>query len=229
MSTTQTWEDLQSLLHVRGGVSSRVPTQGTVNESSPRPWRCFQVRTVQRRSAKVFSTSVEVFPPSAAVRDVCKGLLHVRGGVSLDLSMLFTLVTSSPRPWRCFSLRNNRHRYKKVFSTSVEVFPQVQPQALWRSGLLHVRGGVSAVKKKIDREIEVFSTSVEVFLVDVETYAKEPCLLHVRGGVSLRRNLRLSRAKSSPRPWRCFLKSSNGECVRLVFSTSVEVFLKKIR
>ena len=73
---------VQSLLHVRGGVSSNGYT------------------TTQ--SSYVFSTSVEVFPMRTPRNWVLIRLLHVRGGVSGGPISRTTYAKSSPRPWRCF-------------------------------------------------------------------------------------------------------------------------------
>ena len=71
-----------SLLHVRGGVSPAVITIYARTESSPRPWRCFQVGIRTSGRDDVFSTSVEVFPCRSASEK--------------------SRQQSSPRPWRCF-------------------------------------------------------------------------------------------------------------------------------
>ena len=195
-----------SLLHVRGGVSNKRQGGSHERRSSPRPWRCFQLNKILAVNAAVFSTSVEVFLHQV----FCAG----------------RLFSSSPRPWRCF-LRLSVSR-----STVM--------------GLLHVRGGVSkrtAIESTTQlssprpwrcfhhwyrawRLVRVFSTSVEVFLNGKSGMAKTYSLLHVRGGVS---GVDLSRAfglQSSPRPWRCFLHPRAGRHRWLVFSTSVEVFLR---
>ncbi len=49
------------LLHVRGGVSGDAGIEHYTSESSPRPWRCFQILEGKLREQGVFSTSVEVF------------------------------------------------------------------------------------------------------------------------------------------------------------------------
>ena len=52
-------------------------------------------------------------------------------------------------------------------------------------------------------------------------------LLHVRGGVSITGGFTIDVVRSSPRPWRCFVGFVRDLHRALVFSTSVEVFLKK--
>ena len=96
--------------------------RGGVRESSPRPWRCFCISVFCNLWRIVFSTSVEVFLDTMNLNGRKDGLLHVRGGVSLDKMWLRVVPPSSPRPWRCFfpqAVHANDHR---VFSTSVEVF-----------------------------------------------------------------------------------------------------------
>ena len=113
-----------------------------------------------------------------------------------------------------------------------------------RLRLLHVRGGVSTVMCKFIAEWSssprpwrcfykglkgaifalVFSTSVEVFPNRVGYGAPPLRLLHVRGGVSKPVHSAMRRARSSPRPWRCFLKMMMLEIFYVVFSTSVEMF-----
>ena len=91
------------LLHVRGGVSFDGSQLWISN------W--------------VFSTSVEVFLHFPQAICISVRLLHVRGGVSQNARTRPDLFSSSPRPWRCFWMKNVIARLAVVFSTSVEVFP----------------------------------------------------------------------------------------------------------
>ena len=111
-----------------------------------------------------------------------------------------------------------------VFSTSVEVFPgggSIQTVGLkssprpWRC--------FRACRQCIARA-QVFSTSVEVFPINRLDWRAFERLLHVRGGVSERLCNDHDSRQSSPRPWRCFLKSYRLNRNKYVFSTSVEVF-----
>ena len=52
----------------------------------------------------VFSTSVEVFPEPNLICLLPFRLLHVRGGVSLEVKDLSFGKASSPRPWRCLNI-----------------------------------------------------------------------------------------------------------------------------
>ena len=133
----------EGLLHVRGGVSLNWLTK--------------------RARCKVFSTSVEVFLPRSNLLSFRKRLLHVRGGVSRLAERTHQPVASSPRPWRCFRPNRCVSAVDDVFSTSVEVFPCQRNRTSNRSGLLHVRGGVSGGGTVKAPAATVFSTSVEVF------------------------------------------------------------------
>ena len=113
------------------------------SKSSPRPWRCFLTLGKTINSALVFSTSVEVFLALRRSPVLIRGLLHVRGGVSVNGSVAHSLDASSPRPWRCFRPHRGLHEGPRVFSTSVEVFPNGSVMRICRMRLLHVRGGVS--------------------------------------------------------------------------------------
>ena len=156
-------------------------------------------------STAVFSTSVEVFLVLMYMLPTLLRLLHVRGGVSASCTTRKVKLSSSPRPWRCFSKRPLRLHMRLVFSTSVEVFPEAL-RAAWRRGrLLHVRGGVSHPDHYARYRFEssprpwrcfccessqnncclVFSTSVEVFPIKELGNEWSIGLLHVRGGVSI--------------------------------------------
>ena len=97
-------------------------TCGSTSGSSPRPWRCFLHALDLRQYVRVFSTSVEVFPPALACLTRKMSLLHVRGGVSYTVAAAEIKKTSSPRPWRCFCQGLRCEGRRGVFSTSVEVF-----------------------------------------------------------------------------------------------------------
>ena len=114
-----------SLLHVRGGVSAEIAARLFYPQSSPRPWRCFLNPVARMLKNSVFSTSVEVFPSKGRDQDQESRLLHVRGGVSKTPKSLEFKKGSSPRPWRCFQLNRCAMLSGAVFSTSVEVFPNV--------------------------------------------------------------------------------------------------------
>ena len=72
----------------------------------------------------------------------------------------------------------------------------------------------------------VFPTSVGVFLKEVAVEEFCDCLPHVRGGVSGYQKWLAWSALSSPRPWGCFWRGGPRSSYRVVFPTSVGVFLK---
>ena len=112
------------------------------------------------------------------------GLPHVRGGVSTIAVGIKQARKSSPRPWGCFSLAGRIFKARRVFPTSVGVFPIAATNALDDLSLPHVRGGVSWLREvdsslwgssprpwgcfylnRINqRDHSVFPTSVGVFL-----------------------------------------------------------------
>ena len=132
------------LLHIRGGVSAADITALTQVVSSPRTWRCFLSIWTSLFIQTVFSTYVEVFPFFYRYRWNGKGLLHVRGGVSICDEYVVRADGSSPRTWRCFSAFFPAWRAIAVFSTYVEVFLICGVRVWSWASLLHVRGGVSA-------------------------------------------------------------------------------------
>ena len=113
---------LNSLLHVRGGVSTVSGGAAAPSGSSPRPWRCFLGGSLGRLIQIVFSTSVEVFPYRRTYTGKTDCLLHVRGGVSTVSGGVAAPSGSSPRLWRCFCSLKVTPQPRQVFSTSVEVF-----------------------------------------------------------------------------------------------------------
>src|SRR5690606_10086376 len=73
-------------------------------------------------------------------------LPHVRGGVSVEWEQDLEPVTSSPRPWGCFSVALTLREVVEVFPTSVGVFLMYDSNTAPCLGLPHVRGGVSSPK-----------------------------------------------------------------------------------
>ncbi len=74
---------IKRLPHARGGVSHDRALDRWLEESSPRPWGCFQLGHVDRLLGGVFPTPVGVFliKKDPTVGD--NGLPHARGGVSI--------------------------------------------------------------------------------------------------------------------------------------------------
>ena len=121
------------LPHVRGGVSGGAYIRGESMVSSPRAWGCF---------------CEDVKPCST-----CSSLPHVRGGVSRMAASLTSPSSSSPRAWGCF------HSYlacvvsPAVFPTCVGVFPADLRHPYMGTGLPHVRGGVSPLRRERSRGV----------------------------------------------------------------------------
>ena len=112
-----------------------------------------------------------------------------------------------------------------VFSTCVEVFLYRMSATIYDESFLHVRGGVSRIKKPMGNRRGVFSTCVEVFLLTMPMILLLAGFLHVRGGVSSLSRNNIQGGKFSPRAWRCFSPPEAWRRKRGVFSTCVEVFL----
>ena len=145
-----------------------------------------------------------MFLSSSLNPNAANSLLHARGGVSAIQRETKIFNQSSPRSWRCFQNAVTISQVINVFSTLVEVFPQVCVSAMLRGRLLHARGGVSKPLRLYCAPLassprswrcffnrqpthavrHVFSTLVEVF-PDQQPCAVLPVrLLHARGGVS---------------------------------------------
>ena len=74
----------------------------------------------------------------------------------------------------------------------------------------------------------VFPTSVGVFPVQAYISGLAQSLPHVRGGVSALVVSRCAENQSSPRPWGCFCVDAVTNFRRVVFPTSVGVFLMDV-
>ena len=116
-----------------------------------------------------------------------------------------------------------------------------------KKGFLHVCGGVSITLIDMandfgfspriwrcfsnalaqPRTIKVFSTYVEVFPARQACRSTRLCFLHVCGGVSEIRSFADLFCPFSPRMWRCFWDEVQGDSWLIVFSTYVEVFLRR--
>ena len=185
-----------------------------------------------------------VFPTGVKRLLLPSGLPHVRGGVSNWKDKNNWGQESSPRPWGCFLNAGHNCQRRRVFPTSVGVFPRLYPLIdLW-SCLPHVRGGVSSfafsgclILGSSPRpwgcfpltlvhflSMPVFPTSVGVFLITIAITILKPGLPHVRGGVSFPWCKIGRRNQSSPRPWGCFSRRAGSSHLDNVFPTSVGVF-----
>ncbi len=149
-----------------------------------------------------------VFLASASAKPDTDSLPHARGGVSPGLSVSFVTLTSSPRPWGCFS-RHFGHRDREgVFPTPVGVF-------------LLYSGFSWFFSRSSPRPWGCFPRHwIPAPALD--------CLPHARGGVSPFVVRLAIVVMSSPRPWGCFLRSAASSRWHRVFPTPVGVFLRKI-
>ena len=165
-----------------------------------------------------------VFPNRSPIPASMIGLPHARGGVSHIKLHLFVVLTSSPRPWGCFSRACPQGMTGLVFPTPVGVFLILPTSNHWSKGLPHARGGVSLVfvRSRIGKvssprpwgcfqqhgrpraAAPVFPTPVGVFLAPFLALLTTSRLPHARGGVSLERLGWRLVGRSSPRPWGCF-------------------------
>ena len=140
----QSSKELDSLPHVRGGVSTIAFVEPEIAGSSPRAWGCFSPRVgfpcvfrvfptcvgvflykpTPRGGQPVFPTCVGVFPTFFFSFLIYPRLPHVRGGVSKRLPCPSACLWSSPRAWGCFFRRYASGQYTAVFPTCVGVFLQ---------------------------------------------------------------------------------------------------------
>ena len=119
------------------------PPRRTKGESSPRPWGCFFLARRKSGIGGVFPTPVGVFLMKESIDDICFGLPHARGGVSVVQLRQALCCMSSPRPWGCFCNTFREKVLYYVFPTPVGVFLQARTRRLPWFGLPHARGGVS--------------------------------------------------------------------------------------
>ena len=92
---------------------------------SPRMWRCFLVEDWQLSAEEIFSTYVEVFLVNGLVLCLCMDFLHVCGGVSAAYGFDMRVYGFSPRMWGCFQVSLSASDANAIFSTYVEVFPNI--------------------------------------------------------------------------------------------------------
>ena len=112
-------------LHVCGGVSEWFRDENLQDSFSPRMWRCFSCAYVARYVTKIFSTYVEVFLRSVAGMENRLYFLHVCGGVSAAYGFDMRVYGFSPRMWGCFQVSLSASDANAIFSTYVEVFPNI--------------------------------------------------------------------------------------------------------
>ena len=131
-----------SFLHACGDVSSMNRHLDRQASFSPRMWRCFLQPYETPASGAVFSTHVEMFPPSDSVRTQRSGFLHACGDVSVLHTPDLHIRRFSPRMWRCFQLCSDCVWGWDVFSTHVEMFLPMRSSQARCSGFLHACGDV---------------------------------------------------------------------------------------
>ena len=113
---------LQSLPHVRGGVSEWQDAFEFWHMSSPRAWGCFRDTRARGYESIVFPTCVGVFLWAVSRRRASRCLPHVRGGVSPGRGQALLPGKSSPRAWGCFTSTPEMRPDPPVFPTCVGVF-----------------------------------------------------------------------------------------------------------
>ena len=99
-----TWRE--RLLHACGDVSEVYRLPSGSRAFAPRMWRCFRAGIRDVGAARVCSTHVEMFPPTASWSGCRMGLLHACGDVSVNVSHYVITVRFAPRMWRCCILNS---------------------------------------------------------------------------------------------------------------------------
>ena len=147
---------VKSLPHLRGGVSTFKSLAFIIGPSSPPTWGCFLVADSYLDRYWVFPTYVGVFLLCGFYFLELLGLPHLRGGVSISLSILPIPHWSSPPTWGCFLEELRPQAVGLVFPTYVGVFLSRSFSEFFRSRLPHLRGGVSSTTP--DRRKEILSS-----------------------------------------------------------------------
>ena len=96
------------LLHACGDVSEVYRLPSGSRAFAPRMWRCFRAGIRDVGAARVCSTHVEMFPPTASWSGCRMGLLHACGDVSVNVSHYVITVRFAPRMWRCCILNSEK-------------------------------------------------------------------------------------------------------------------------
>ncbi len=212
--------------------------------SSPRPWGCFRQFGNRRASSGLFPTPVGVFPTTSAPDSFLNPLPHARGDVSSLFFVRSVLRVSSPRPWGCFSGRDDHAVSHVLFPTPVEVFLFQPPSRSSSATLPHARGGVSITEDNLpsyadssprtwgcfrcgrgtQEALHLFPTPVGVFLAHPVSPQESVPLPHARGGVSVISDTLHALKSSSPRPWGCFRSGGLMDIKIGLFPTHVGVF-----
>ena len=173
----------------------------------------------------------------------------MRGGVSMRGKLYPDLIPSSPHAWGCFHLTTCHTSTPLVFPTCVGVFLKNPRNAVRRSGLPHMRGGVSSftpIKGVTEMSCPhawgcffyfdvpqvpapVFPTCVGVFPIFTGISASTLGLPHMRGGVSELIASLETAGESSPHAWGCFYSMTIDSTHQFVFPTCVGVFPRHLQ
>ncbi len=235
------------LPHMRGGVSRPGNHDQNGAPSSPHAWGCFSATCAVSAETAVFPTCVGVFLHAPTAARAIRGLPHMRGGVSGRNSFGQLVGRSSPHAWGCFCDLYLSQNGGSVFPTCVGVFPKASCALTSKTGLPHMRGGVSTqilldllrmassphawgcfhIGPNGENGVLVFPTCVGVFLYVVTLGDELRGLSHMRGGVSGRSAAVIAYELSSPHAWGCFLYVTLLFLSLCVFPTCVGVFLDK--
>ena len=154
-----------------------------------------------------------------------RSLPHVRGGVSAVAMAREAVGLSSPRAWGCFRDRVRAGRRDEVFPTCVGVFLCCMLFCSTEASLPHVRGGVSALRRRLEYLPVSSPRAWGCFGYSLVAVQHKGGLPHVRGGVSEGGLYAARLQASSPRAWGCFLNRCSSRCTLPVFPTCVGVFL----
>ena len=194
------------LPHARGGVSMYASPRRLQPQSSPRPWGCFSRLQATQCFSTVFPTPVGVFPTARSSAVSWVSLPHARGGVSLRVVCSGEAVIVFPTPVGVFlnsgiiDEAGNRLPHARGgvsgWRAALRTRPRSSPRP-WGCFFQKVGEGLAET---------VFPTPVGVF-PSRPTSAPSSCgLPHARGGVSGAHCCVQAIARSSPRPWGCFLR-----------------------
>ena len=115
----------EDFLHVCGGVSVISQIIRAITLFSPRMWRCFRLTRSNSNNSRIFSTYVEVFLGRIVKQTALLNFLHVCGGVSAAYGFDMRVYGFSPRMWGCFQVSLSASDANAIFSTYVEVFPNI--------------------------------------------------------------------------------------------------------
>ena len=233
------------ILHVCGGDPKVWFKNLNIGEYSPRMWRWSSAKSIVISFSIVFSTYVEVIPPTVHAFHKCQRILHVCGGDPRRKRIYRATSMYSPRMWRWSCKKARCWELWKVFSTYVEVILICLIWVLSLSRILHVCGGdpktisyflfgilysprmwrwSSSTCVWILPKV-VFSTYVEVILAWNLSCAMHLRILHVCGGDPCWSVPCWTVTEYSPRMWRWSHLFWEVVCCLSVFSTYVEVIL----